>query len=425
VAHVFQTFDKNGKPHPCWRIQYVDWRGRKKKATGTTSKADTEKLAHHVQSEQDAIKKGWKPAPKTSDKASDYAETVKQYLEWGAAGGGRRGFGWSVTHLNNRRSHLAWWQNRLQLNTLQDIFQEDIERAGRELLSAGKASKTAWGYVESIAAFCDWCVSRKLLAADPLQHLKSFNTSPLKPNRELTDAEVRSLLTHAPPERGLWYRVALSTGYRQNELRSLTVDCLDLFGPSLRLSACHTKNRQDARQPITRELADELAAPSKGKAANAPLLDMPTKNNTAQQLTRDLDAAGIVRETTAGRATFHSFRVNFINAVVKTGADLKTIMTLARHGSATMSMSTYAKADASLLRKAAESIAMDFKQSLVAPILPQQRVVGSEPCDVNSDSENTCRLVADAPCPVFIPAWGNAPGWDNAGLWPWQHGQTA
>jgi integrase len=53
--------------------------------------------------------------------------------------------------------------------------------------------------------------------------------------------------------------------------------------------------------------------------------------------------------------TFHSFRVNYINGVVKSGADLKTIMALARHSSATMSMSTYAKTDAQRLRTVAES----------------------------------------------------------------------
>lgn len=38
MAHVFQTFDKNGKPHPRYKFEYRDWKGRKRKATGTTSK---------------------------------------------------------------------------------------------------------------------------------------------------------------------------------------------------------------------------------------------------------------------------------------------------------------------------------------------------------------------------------------------------
>ena len=47
--------------------------------------------------------------------------------------------------------------------------------------------------------------------------------------------------------------------------------------------------------------------------------------------------------------------MNYINAVVESGGDLKTIMTLARHGSAQMSMETYAKPKPERLRAAVEA----------------------------------------------------------------------
>jgi integrase len=289
------------------------------------------------------------------------------------------------------------------LQTIQDIDAALVEGALRELLASGLAGKTVQGYSEALASFCDWCVSRQYLAADPLSIITAFNCTPKNPHRELAADEIQKLLVAAPAHQALLYRVALSTGYRQNELRSLTVGCLDLFGPSLPLAAEFCKDRRDARQPITRELADELAALSKGKPANAPLLDMPKQETCGANLDRDFSKAGIRRQTTSGNATFHSFRVNYINAVVKTGADLKTIMTLARHSSATMSMSTYAKPDAQRLRECAALVSESMKQT-ERPILGQQLVVGSDSCAVNIYSRSTCRIASGTPEKVRILA---------------------
>ena len=138
-------------------------------------------------------------------------------------------------------------------------------REGGKRSSGPLSSKTVHSYAESLAAFCDWCVSRQYLAADPLAALSSYDASAKTPHRELSSEEIQKLLAATPPYRALVYRVALETGYRQNELRNLTVGSLDLFGPSLPLPAEFCKDRRDARQPVSRELADELAALAKGK----------------------------------------------------------------------------------------------------------------------------------------------------------------
>ena len=404
MAHVFQTFDKKGKPHPRFKFEYRDWRGRRRKGTGTTSEKDTEKLAHHVQADQDAIRRGWKPVPKASDIARDYPGTAKEYAAWGEASGGRRGFGWSKTHAGKKKSALVWWADRLNLQTIKDIELPDVEGALRELLAQGLTGKTVQGYSEAIASFCDWCVSRQYLDADPLAALAAFDCTPKTPHRELCGDEIQKLLAATPPARALVYRVALATGYRQNELRCLTVGRLDMFGPSLPLAAEFCKDRRDARQPISRELADELAALAVGKAPDAPLLPIPRKETCGENLDRDFTKAGITRNLNGGRATFHSFRVNYINAVVKSGADLKTIMTLARHSSATMSMSTYAKPDAQRLRDCAELVADAMKQVAAAPVITQRVAVGAEGKAVNVSAAAVCMKSVENRDAVRIPA---------------------
>jgi len=375
--------------HPRFRYQFIDYRGRKRTRTGTTSQRDTERQAERRRAFEHEIRDGVRPAPRPWDTPRDYASTVQAYLGWGAAHGGRRGFAWAAEHYKNRRRYLAWWGERLNLRTVQDIDLPTVEKGCQELQSE-KAGRTVAAYAEAIAAFCNWCVTRQYLAADPLAALGAFHCAPGEPHRALTDDEVGKLLAVAPAERSLWYRVALQTGYRQKELRALKVRNLDLFGPSLPLAAEYCKDRRDARQPITRALADELARLASGKDQDAPLLDMPPKNATTTALNADFAAAAIRRETPDGLATFHSFRVNYINAVVKSGADLKTIMTLARHSSATMSMSTYAKPDANRLRQAAEDAASNLLNVIARTSMAQRKVAVAAGERITAEDEQLC-----------------------------------
>src|SRR5881409_1386768 len=104
MPYIFKTKRKDGTDHQRWRFQYTGWRGRRRTATGTTSKSETEKLALRVQSDQDAIRNGWRPAPKTSDKPRLFKEVSTEYLAWGQSQGGRGGHPWGKTHARMRRS---------------------------------------------------------------------------------------------------------------------------------------------------------------------------------------------------------------------------------------------------------------------------------------------------------------------------------
>jgi len=240
---------------------------------------------------------------------------------------------------------------------------DTVESVSRKLLGSGLTGKTVNGYVESLKALCIWAVKRKYLRENPLAGMRKFDVTPKCPHRALTDDKVRRLLRATSPARSLLYRTALATGYRAGELRALCARDLDVFGPSLNLSGEYTKNRRDACQPISQDLADELHEWSKDRGAGEPLLRMPRKETTNENFQRDCAKAGIRRITDDGKATFHSFRVNYINAVVESGCDLKTIMTLARHGSAQMSMEVYAKPKPERLRAAVDAVAAKLAEA--------------------------------------------------------------
>ncbi|GMV79779.1 MAG: hypothetical protein AMXMBFR7_09630 [Planctomycetota bacterium] len=359
MSYTFQTNDGDGKPHPRWRYQFTDYKGRRRTASGTSSRADTERMAERRQAFENEIRDGIRPVPKSWDTAREYADTVREYVAWGGEKGGRNGHGWPMNLVKEKGRVLTYWGNRLGLKTLADLDDclPRVDDALAELAKAGRKGKTVAHYGAHLAAFCDWCVDRGFIAADPLASLKLPDDSPEIPHRALTREEVTRLLEAAPPDRALVYRVALATGFRQNELRALCVANLDRFGPSLALPARFAKNRKDARQFIPADLAAELAKRCKDLAPDAPLLPMPKKNTTGENFARDLANARIVRPTPDGKATFHSLRVTAINAVVDAGADLKTIMTFARHSAAQMSMETYAKPKTDRLREACQAAA--------------------------------------------------------------------
>jgi integrase len=247
-------------------------------------------------------------------------------------------------------------------------------------IAKNKTGKTVNHYAAHLKAFARHLVDRGLLESDPLKSWKKKDETPTHPHRLLTPEEIHKLLNTAPAKRRLLYRVALATGYRQAELRALTVAGLDPFGPSLKLSAPFTKNRRDARQFITQDLFAELTAASAGKKPDEPLLSVPEKSGCGENFQRDIRKAGLARASQHGKATFHSLRVCFIQAVVESGADVKAIMEAARHSSAQMSLETYAKPNVENIRQASTTAANSLLNQIESPNLAPQKaaVAGSD-----------------------------------------------
>ncbi len=273
-----QVKDRKGNPvpHDKWRFEFTDWTGKRRVQTGTTDKKETEKLAARIEAEADAIRKGWKDPPRQSDKARTrpFSEVKEEYLSWGAASGGRRGFGWSEGHLRMRKTHLQWWQDRLGLKTLSDLdgILPKAEKALRELQADGKSGKTLSNTAEALKAFCAWSVDRSYLESNPLERLKGFDTTPRTQRRAMTTEEIKRLLEAAPPERALLYAVAATTGLRVRELRSLEARDLNPDRPLIHVRAEIAKSRKAAMQPIPAILWERLRAESSDKTPDTRLL---------------------------------------------------------------------------------------------------------------------------------------------------------
>jgi len=134
----------------------------------------------------------------------------------------------------------------------------------------GASLRTCNSYLRSIKSFTRWLRNDRRTADDALAGLSQFNadTDRRHVRRELDDEEVSFLLRFVEghtlpmhnlpgPDRAMVYRLALGTGFRANELRSLAPESFDLESdpPTVTVAAGYSKRRRTDVQPIHPGLA--------------------------------------------------------------------------------------------------------------------------------------------------------------------------
>ena len=129
-------------------------------------------------------------------------------------------------------------------------------------------------YLRSIKGFCAWMVQDRRAPDNPLAPLKTMNaeTDRRHVRRALTDHELRALLEAARTgearigmvgrDRAMLYTLAVETGLRANELRTLAWGGLDLKSnpPTVTLEATYSKRREVDVLPLRASTAAMLAA---------------------------------------------------------------------------------------------------------------------------------------------------------------------
>ena len=209
----------------------------------------------------------------------------------------------------------------------------------------------------------------KRLRENPLDFLKvKKEVEKTHPRRALTPDEQARLLEATRvrgPFRGLdglarslLYRTAMQTGLRARELASVTVADLDLdgAGPVLTLDGSRTKNRKQARLPLSPALARALGEWLAGRPRDAMLWpgNWARYKEAGVMLRADLEVAGIPYEVGGRFADFHALRMTFVTNLARTGAPPKVAQVLARHSDINLTMGVYTDVDGDDLRRAIE-----------------------------------------------------------------------
>lgn len=371
---------------------YMDWQGRQRWFVGTTNQKETLLIAERKEDRHRRVKVGDLPPPKESDTPREFAEVAAQYVAWGRSCGGIKGRPWAPAHAEKREAGLNWWQGQLGLKTLHDLegTLPRVEKALQELQKQGRSNLTIQHRATCLTAFCCWCEQRGLLASNPLKGLVAFPKEARQTRRALTVDEIQRLLNCCEPARRLTYEVALASGLRANELRSLRAEDIDAKRGGLILRADWTKNRKPGFQPLPLALMARLAEHLKDKAPGAPMLTIGTQ--PARDLKRDLDKAGLAKYGPGGKVDFHALRVAYTTFVIECGANIKEAQALARHATPDLTLNVYARARNERLAEVAEAVgnAALFVENQANS--KQRLAAGAESVDVTIANETACAI---------------------------------
>jgi integrase/recombinase XerC len=194
---------------------------------------------------------------------------------------------------------------------------------------------------------------------DPLAHLQMLDakTDRRRIRRPLSPQEFERLLRSAETgpvieglsgrDRAMLYIVASYTGYRRNEIGSVTKRSFDFTAPTPTLSVKPhaSKRRKEDRIPLRRDVAlciQHWIADCRGDYSPDESLFAVTGKATSEMVKRDLKRAGIPAVDAQGRVVdFHALRGTFTTNLARAGVHPKLAQELARHSDINLTMGIY------------------------------------------------------------------------------------
>lgn len=233
-------------------------------------------------------------------------------------------------------------------------------------MSEGMAKETINAYLRSLKAFCNWAIRAERIFGNPVAHLRCLNsdTDQRLVRRALTIEERIALLNaakNAEPfhgmtgyERFIIYRLALETGLRWDELRTLLCSAFGFKGkiPTVTVIASRAKNKRETALPLRPKTAALIQKHIDGRLSNEEVFPNSWKRRSAEMLRHDLKVAEIKEETVDGVIDFHALRTSFLSALPEAGVHPATAQKLARHSRMDLTLKYYTRVPMDVLADA-------------------------------------------------------------------------
>jgi integrase len=285
--------------------------------------------------------------------------------------------GTGTLQIDNTESKIFAIIKASNFHVIADISADKVNRIVAQLKDEGRSPRTIGAYLQAIKGFTRWLTRHGKLSFDPLITLS-------KPSTETNRRIVRRYLSHEEwqwldavtrkretrfgmtgIERAMLYSLAIQTGLRSGEIRSLTRGKLHLTShpPFVMAEAGATKNKRTARQYIQPELARELQSHVGKKLRGTLVFDLPHACTMPDMLREDLEAARKAWlktkkdpqerqeadasdflqsvDSDGGRIDFHSLRHTCATWLIHAGADVKTIQSVMRHADIKLTLDRY------------------------------------------------------------------------------------
>jgi integrase len=349
-----------------WYYRYSDADGVKHEVKGCPDRRVTEELARAAESEAAKIKAGvidLKELAYLAQGARPLAEHLEEFESYLRTVGSRKH---AMVKANRARRVIA-------LAGAEKIRDLTLSRVSEALAALRRQDdlnqQTINHHITAVKMLSRWLWKDNRTREHVLAHLATSNPEGdrRRKRRALTPTQA-ALLVEATetgpivlgmigPDRAMLYALAIGTGLRSEELRTLTPERFDFDSnpPTVTVRAGYAKNRREAVQPLSHALADRLRPWVTLRAPGRPVFKGMTKR-TAAMLAIDLKAAGIAPETDSGVVDFHALRGTYITHLVNSGASVKTCQTLARHSTPVLTIGVYAKTSLHDLTGAVEAL---------------------------------------------------------------------
>lgn len=222
--------------------------------------------------------------------------------------------------------------------------------------AAGLSAQRINHKITRTKTFCNWLIRNGRMTHSPVAHVAKLNVQAdrRRIRRALTVEEAGALIAAAENDpgthhgldgqaRALLYRMAIETGLRYNELRTLTRADLHLGGeqPTVTIQAKNAKNRKSDTLPLRPRLADMLKIHCAQKAPAARVFDGLWVSKGYEIIHQDAAAAGIECENESGIIDFHSLRHTTGTWLARAGVPLATAQQLMRHSDPKLTANVY------------------------------------------------------------------------------------
>lgn len=290
-------------------------------------------------------------------------ETIAKLSKWGIVGAERVTVGRPLEeHINDWKAHLEDFcskehsrqaPRRVELlfatcgfNFVTDIDKQKVEAALSRKRKTGSSPRTSNLWQSSAKAFLNWMLEERRIATNPLSGLKAINESTdiRGDRRAFTVEELERLLAAAKRggvvngmaggSRAVLYLLAVNTGLRWSELRSLTRSSFNFENapPIVTISAKFAKNKRTDDIPLNPGVALTMRMFVEDKEPLGKVFPTMWQKHGAAMLRVDLEAAGIqYKDANGRRRDFHSLRHTFGTLLGKADVTLVYVQKCMRH----------------------------------------------------------------------------------------------
>ena len=392
------SFRKHGKS---WYYRYTDADGVKRERKGCPDRRETERMAVEAEAEAARIKSGLADPRDVGYKRHEARPLAEHLADWRRDMLARGKTAKHAEQYHERAGKLAALARGARLADLEpgrsrearekaartladamrsarlsDLASDRIQVGLARLREAGKANQTANHYRAALRAFSRWAWDNGRLRESPMRGVKGFNVEEDRRHerRSLSDDELARLIRAAGsgpdlfgmtgPLRAMTYRLASATGFRAEELRTLTPRVVPPNRPG---ADGRAQGRLDEEPPDRRAAGPLGPGPrrgglAQGQAVRFERLPAPPRDGQGDP-GRPRGGRHPLRDRRGGG------RLPLAASLLRLGpgtlrASIKEVQALARHAKPQTTLNHYAKVSVRDLRRAIDTLPVpDLEES--------------------------------------------------------------